>query len=86
MRSRQSGPCTGRMRQLFRSEKQFPLFISYGRDFLLRNIVRQVRRIVERRRALLLFGNHAPMDPLVDVLLGWIVAVEKVAMTNGDGR
>ena len=25
---------------LFRSEKQFPLFVSYGRDFLLRNIGR----------------------------------------------
>ena len=60
---------------LFRSDKQFPLFVGYGRDFLLRNIGRQVRRIVERRRPALMFFDHAPMDALVDVLLGRIVAV-----------
>ena len=78
-------PWEGRA-SLFGPKEQFPLFIGYGRDFLIGDVRRQILRIVEGRRPALVFFDHAPMDALVDVLLGRIIAVLKVTMVDGDRR
>jgi hypothetical protein len=50
------------------------------------NVSRQIRRIVERCRLFLVFRDHTPMDPLVNMLLTRIPSVAHVAMVNGIRR
>src|SRR5579864_6378580 len=64
--------------------QQCLLLVGHRRNFRWSNVGRQIWRSVGRPAAALF--DHAPMDPLVDVLLVRVVSIEEVAMADGDRR